>query len=649
MKLIYSYINKFRNIYKQEILFSSDYDVKFDGSKINITYKGPSEAKRLLFPHTNMQNLCVLLGKTGSGKTNILQLVGMTLELRASEAADSAYFLLYADEREESGRKYVIEIVNMKLEGINADREVKKVQGVHEKIAEYVELLDRIQLFKFGCDPIQGIYGAEEIFYGDTDETLIIDGFDRYAFANCPYSEVRVRQHDDTDRWLMRYVAPYQRTEVGCICKYIYDYIKEFEENSIKQRASLVIRWDNWLNEILYPLDEKLEKSDYWTFAGRKKQMLEDVFQGRNLKKHRESKVSIKQQFVHDLWTDFAIYLRKWIAYTEMFVSKEILEEDLDCSGTKDIYQEYIDYAYEKEYGDKVDPTTLPDFEKMSIVKRIFWLAQYIDRKVNRNPRGVLWQLADDMKEIGNELLKLDDKYFTEEGFVIPVKDIYAEDNYEHMQVIFECMEQYVPDDIGLFEKELLPYEFSCLSSGELQYAKVFGAIEEYCILMKMNKKEPDIIYLLDEPEVYMHPELCRQFIKRVEDTLTKKNANVNIQLIISTHSPFLLSDVLPEQIVRVNVDSTGKCQVINGSLQGYFGANIHTIMADGFFLDYTIGEYSRMYLQQMQDYLRNMVEHKDMLTVEERSRLEDYRKVVPYIGDDIIRNGFEILLEVLS
>ncbi len=52
----------------------------------------------------------------------------------------------------------------------------------------------------------------------------------------------------------------------------------------------------------------------------------------------------------------------------------------------------------------------LPDGEKLSIVKRCIWLAEYIDRKDTGDPHGLLWQIMDDVRDIGNFLSKLDEK-----------------------------------------------------------------------------------------------------------------------------------------------------------------------------------------------------------------------------------------------
>lgn len=80
-----------------------------------------------------------------------------------------------------------------------------------------------------------------------------------------------------------------------------------------------------------------------------------------------------------------------------------------------------------------------------------------------------------DIKDIAGFLEKLDDRYFTVDICSIPVVDMERAEYRELFDDLFERMEQYRPDDAGIFTECLLPYEFTRLSTGEYQYAKVLG------------------------------------------------------------------------------------------------------------------------------------------------------------------------------
>lgn len=653
MKLVYVNIKKFKNIINQEWKLDSGFDISFTGESGNLNIVVSNKQKIChsdISTNSRLDAVHVLVGKTGSGKTNLLQLVGITEELRTEECEpDEAYFLLYV---KPGYRTFILEIFNVEIsminnvpvpEGILADRETENFPGeISAKLSAYIKVRENKHCISFVINDS----GSAEQFVKNVNpdkwNTFIFNGFDRNAFTDCPYLDEHGLSNDNSDDWLPRIPAPYHRTDLLFAAHILKEYIDTFSENSVKKKAALVIKWHNWSEKLKQHLNEALEESDYWTFWKRKHDDEIDIALGK--KKKKADKVSVKNQFVHDLWTDYAIYLRQWINYIDSF-EDEIPEENLDASGQYDVFQEYIDYAYEKEYGAGIDPAMLPDFEKMSIVKRLDWLAQYIDRKSDGDPHGLIWQTVSDIKDIGNILNQLDDKYFTNDEFVIPIEDIFTEKNKILMEDLFERMGQYQPDDIGIFTSDLLPYRFSCISSGEFQYAKVLGGIEEYCYKLKVDGKNPNVIYLLDEPETYMHPELCRCFLSSLDRFLQARESDANIQIIISTHSPMMLSDLMSGQITRLDVDEDGYCH-IKESEKLYFSANIHTILADGFFLDYTIGEHARTYLEMCIARIKEMEEKLSLsmsgLENSDREELENMLRIVACIGEKPIRDQLE-------
>ena len=136
--------------------------------------------------------------------------------------------------------------------------------------------------------------------------------------------------------------------------------------------------------------------------------------------------------------------------------------------------------------------------------------------------------------------------------------------------------------------------------------------------------------------------------MKKLDVVLKERSASGDIQVLISTHSPQMLSDVLPGQITRLDLDTKGRCIIINGTDKAYFGANIHTILADGFFLDYTIGEFARTVLQEKLDWLRGLLEESNV-SEEDMAQLEEFETIIPMIGDPLIRNSFKLLIEQIG
>lgn len=135
---------------------------------------------------------------------------------------------------------------------------------------------------------------------------------------------------------------------------------------------------------------------------------------------------------------------------------------------------------------------------------------------------------------------------------------------------------------------ELFSVQFENLSDGEIVYFNTFSSI--FMEIRKASKDGRDCVLVLDEPDLNLHPEWCRRFI---DDCITLVNnySDVNIQFIIATHSPYMISDVPKENVFSLEVKEK---MVEIKRAEKSFAANIIDILSDTFFLDYSIGEFAR-------------------------------------------------------
>ena len=95
MKLIYCYIERFRNIENQEVSLSDEFDCHYRDSKIFIEKQEKNPLMDYIYDNGFMSNLKIIVGKIGSGKTNFLQLIGMDWWNREDTAESDVYLLLY--------------------------------------------------------------------------------------------------------------------------------------------------------------------------------------------------------------------------------------------------------------------------------------------------------------------------------------------------------------------------------------------------------------------------------------------------------------------------------------------------------------------------------------------------------------------------
>lgn len=148
------------------------------------------------------------------------------------------------------------------------------------------------------------------------------------------------------------------------------------------------------------------------------------------------------------------------------------------------------------------------------------------------------------------------------------------------------------------------------LSSGETQFIYTLQAILYHIINLNSNfelkngkgKKYQNVVILLDEIELYHHPEYQRTFLSTLLKQIEELNlTNIeNIQIILLTHSPFILSDIPSSNVLRLKdgkpVESEEKT----------FGANIHDLLANDFFLEKGfMGEFAKEQINSVIDSLK--------------------------------------------
>ena len=158
-------------------------------------------------------------------------------------------------------------------------------------------------------------------------------------------------------------------------------------------------------------------------------------------------------------------------------------------------------------------------------------------------------------------------------------------------------------------------YSFSKLSSGEKQLVYTASSIlyhirniDSVDITKKGSKrriKYSHINIILDEIELYFHPEFQRQFvnnlIRSIENMHFEDIKSINIQM--ATHSPFILSDIPKNNVLFLE---NGK-PAVERMQENTFGANIHTLLQNGFFLNgVPIGDFAKQKINQLFAKLHN-------------------------------------------
>jgi len=178
---------------------------------------------------------------------------------------------------------------------------------------------------------------------------------------------------------------------------------------------------------------------------------------------------------------------------------------------------------------------------------------------------------------------------------------------------------------------------FSDFSSGERNFI-----LQNTFLANKIARcKDPHILILIDEPDVTLHPEWQRQYIKKLID-YHKSVKNKSLHFIITTHSPFILSDIPNPNIAFLDTDSQGYCQVFSGlaDKKKTFGANIHTLLTDSFFMkNGLVGAFAKEKIEAVINFLND----KPLTSVK---TIQDAMFCTDLIGEPIIKNQLIQMIE---
>lgn len=165
-------------------------------------------------------------------------------------------------------------------------------------------------------------------------------------------------------------------------------------------------------------------------------------------------------------------------------------------------------------------------------------------------------------------------------------------------------------------------FNFRGISSGQQALLDIYSEF----FYIKEKIKSDNILVLMDEPELYMHPEWQRKFIYIIIKFFNEQFTDKNIQIIYTTNSPYTLSDIQP-----VDVITLGSKEKITDT----FANNIHTLLRNEFFMESTIGELARSKINEIvEDEGKNNIDRK-------------YKdKLINIIGDELIKTK---LKEIVS
>ena len=197
--------------------------------------------------------------------------------------------------------------------------------------------------------------------------------------------------------------------------------------------------------------------------------------------------------------------------------------------------------------------------------------------------------------------------------------------------------------------------DFRNLSSGERQIAYTISNFMYHLINVDsewndfyQDKDHLEIIkyrfvnVIFDEVELYFHPELQRSFmgllLQALQNAHFKNLYGVNI--ILATHSPFLLSDIPHSNVLCLGEDTM--------NVEGTLGANIIELLGNSFFLSSVIGNVASREIQEIVN-LYQTAKREENITNTFKKKKERFKYVYKYVADPYLKDLVGRMLDYME
>lgn len=516
MKLIYFYLWRCYDVeFNLGINLSEDTFITLKNDN-TLEIKELEHQAPLNFYGENIINVSAIVGKNGSGKSTILNILGLKRLDVQSCYPDSQWMAIY----EHNGAYF--------LEGFN----IKEKFNIHKYANEYVvyslkknnnELLfdDYIQY----NDEIQNKYCV--IHIPDFSNSINSDSFSS------------IHEQDDRNYGLKRHYL--KRNNIS-----LYEFITKnsyFCSHLNNKKINVKINEINIENIKFYSKFSYYLEPDIISLIIRKK------------RKKGERIENKKQVFLISLIESYILY-----------IIKNAFED-----GSKELCKQII---IKNEYnGDILDYN--------EIIKSL---------------TKTTIEIVDFLKENDDEIVEhLKVKNFFEILNLIENNDKLIFKNNLSFYISLDEYDKSTHELISKIEEKAIPITMKNpkMSTGEYNLNSKIAGISKAISLCKINPNNiNNFIIILDEYDENLHPEWSRCFLSYLLDYLKKEHTESKFQLIISTHSPYIISDLMKENVIKIEYNSSLKTYNSTKATNS-FASNIYDIINDSFFLSQPIGQFA--------------------------------------------------------
>lgn len=642
MELIYLYIGDIgRQIKNQGFNFSNKYDVFYTGMGGNLTIKKKQNPIPKIYGD-HIVNITALVGQNGVGKSTVLNLLGLEAEdiQREFQLINRNWFAIYeVQHNEDNERTFLFEGCNEKYIPNN----IEKYLDIFGKNEHYADIYCVKGIF---CDE-QGKFDLKK-----ADSRMIKDycSHIRYFYYGQSARTTQGKESlKDISGWFRNGIHRKYLSRCGSFQERVnlcYALLNQTEDDGMKV-----------LREIFHTTSpEHLAltiKLPYAGLAGKANDVIEEKSKrlysvlynsdGNLWKINRE-----KNTEDDDCYRFCILLLRSWLFHClnslDCLNSEEILTIPQKIGFEKKIESgmstpEHIEYllkfiiSFEK-LASSNDDTAETVFQ--NIYERCYEYqlediiilcalltgndsyTAYIKDWLGGKYSSLMVRIEENMKKVNREALILaqDQVEVNETWMKFKIKGM-PEKTKEVLLAIAEQLDVLYNLGYGsTFDYHaIIETSISDISTGELRFIDLFADLYEIFnkdIGANVGRNDMDnqtMILLFDEPDSCLHPEWARQFVYALNSILNVKpfaDKSINYQIILTTHSPIMLSDIPSEHIICMegkeesgeNEEKSRKIEVHKADFG--FASNIYDIMKSSFFMEEYFGEFASRFVDDL-------------------------------------------------
>ena len=623
-KLIYIWINNYRNIFREqgyqlspEVLVKSTVLSPENADEVELQITLTDNRKQILpnFYGSNIASLTALVGKNGSGKTTIARMLIEYLPenyrynniLNNSELltrSDWDRRVLYVLYDESDATVFICPIGISVISAPCSEIEPKK--------------LDETQIYEESCSTLQsGIYITN--VFNPSDFLNPFSELEATCYKTKPqqtYSPAFLLKHEADKQVKNGYGYRFNETQfIGVIQKYAQQQINSPTSAFINKQAALFLK-------SYYHIPKKLKKElqVYQNFEinvvefANEEEVMPYISQdaGNNSTNKLDSLAPDEKLLVHLKMRYLAITHNPYMQPSDILVRlyvNMLLEVYGVFYHSGNVLEGEIKDILLNPYGiSEINFSILPYILKAlqaDTFQKCNWATQIIEFVI----------------------LLLEQKDCNEHKKITLEAGIHT---FDQQQNFLKWYYNEIIKETSFVKRNII-FRWKPTSSGEMAVANIFAYLDD--AIMNLSNYSQNVLLIFDELDCYLHPK-WQQYIANLLFERLQDYKEYRFQVIITSHSPIILSDICKDNILKLN-GFNACAENVNT-----FGADITHLYYDSFFMNEgDIGDFAK---KNIQFAINELKKGRDI----EKGKLQ---YIIDNIGQAIVKNTLQKKLEALQ